>query len=642
MRKVLLAIGVSLYAVIANPLLAQEIDVAAIRQNVPIQRYVQVLTLAHKSELAEARRGGQPWKKPGEKARGFPIGVGDVWVSFTVKNSTRKKGQWMLECYPATIDYVDAYIVRPGGVEEFVAGDRLPARQWKVYNRSPAFPVDLAGGESAEVYVRLRVSAPFDASLELMDSEAFSRKAIRESVIFGLYFGGLFFLFVLSSVLYFLQRWRTFLFYSLYVATVGFLQAARCGLVAELAPWGGTWLANEGLVISGMIAMALSAAYSREFLNTRKNMPRVDLAFRILIAAILCAPVLFALEQETMLIALGRGSVPCLASLLLIAAVIAIRRKIYQAKFFCIGWGSFFAFTLAQIASSLGILPVGFLLRYGLMMGILVEATIFSLALALRVRESISFASKQRAELASYQKEMELVRVAQNRIFPAKVPRLSGLTIETRYLPYSAVGGDFYSYHILGEERIGILIADVAGHGLPAALDATMVHSAFVGAERHAAAPDKLLDSMNRYLVPLVEYRFVSADYVVLDMAKKQIISATAGHPAPLILRGNQVQSLDSMGYLLGFRAEIEFPTHTSVLQPGDRLILYTDGIYEWAKGQANEMGYDVFLKTIARCSTFTGQLFIDNLLSQMNLHGQPEDDVTLLVVDIESKVSKV
>ena len=138
------------------------------------------------------------------------------------------------------------------------------------------------------------------------------------------------------------------------------------------------------------------------------------------------------------------------------------------------------------------------------------------------------FANEER--LLAINKELEIARRIQFSILPQSVPALTGLDIAARYLPMSAVAGDFYDFLFIDEKRIGILIADVTGHGIPAALIASMLKVAFATQAHHANDPACVLTGLNRALCGKFEEHFVTAAYLFIDLENYLLRYSAAGH----------------------------------------------------------------------------------------------------------------
>src|SRR5271157_2548838 len=164
-------------------------------------------------------------------------------------------------------------------------------------------------------------------------------------------------------------------------------------------------------------------------------------------------------------------------------------------------------------------------------------------------------------QLLTIQKELETARQIQMSILPSEIPKIEGLDIAARYVPMSSVAGDFYDFIVVDEKHIGILIADVSGHGLPAALIASMLKFALAAQSSHAFDPARVLVGLNQSLCGKFKQHFVTAAYIFVDMEKNSIGYAGAGHP-PLLLwrtsRGNTSEVLQN-GLILGLFPEATY-----------------------------------------------------------------------------------
>ena len=202
-----------------------------------------------------------------------------------------------------------------------------------------------------------------------------------------------------------------------------------------------------------------------------------------------------------------------------------------------------------------------------------------------RVRTHLTLraTSQQLAQqLLAINNELEMARQIQLAILPRETPKIRGLDIAARYLPMSSVAGDFYDFIIVDEQHVGILIADVSGHGLPAALIASMLQVALTAQLAHASEPGRVLAGLNRALCGKFTNHFVTAAYVFVDMEKNSISYAGAGHPPLLLWRASTGSASEVMqnGLLLRPFSRRNLLCHCSCpWELGDKAILYTDGI---------------------------------------------------------------
>ncbi len=244
--------------------------------------------------------------------------------------------------------------------------------------------------------------------------------------------------------------------------------------------------------------------------------------------------------------------------------------------------------------------------------------------------------------LFAIQKELEIAEQIQASILPRDVPRRAGLEIAARYLPMSAVAGDFYDFLTFERNHLGILIADVTGHGVPAALIASMLKVAFASQSAHAHDPARVLTGLNQALCGKFEEHFVTAAYLYVDLDARIVRYAGAGHP-PLLFsnRANgNARPIEQNGLFLGMFPEAEYSAIEMQLQAGDRFVLYTDGLPESKNVTSEEFG-------IARCAQFiqshshlSSGALADDLLREIahwtaRAPGSvQEDDMTLVVLD--------
>jgi serine phosphatase RsbU (regulator of sigma subunit) len=208
----------------------------------------------------------------------------------------------------------------------------------------------------------------------------------------------------------------------------------------------------------------------------------------------------------------------------------------------------------------------------------------------------------------------------------------------------TSVAGDFYDFIEIDEKHIGILIADVSGHGLPSALIASMLQVALTAQAGHASDPAKVLLGLNHALCGKFTYNFVTAAYVYVDLEKNLMRYAGAGHPPVLQWRNStgQTAKLLENGLVLGMVEEATYDTLEFPLELGDRYVLYTDGVLEATNSAREEFGADRFMRFIENHKHLVADQFSETFLTELSRwsnqtaeQGQ-QDDITLLVIDFK------
>jgi sigma-B regulation protein RsbU (phosphoserine phosphatase) len=256
--------------------------------------------------------------------------------------------------------------------------------------------------------------------------------------------------------------------------------------------------------------------------------------------------------------------------------------------------------------------------------------------------------SAREESLVSIQKELEIAQRIQSSILPREVPQLAGIEIAARYLPMSAVAGDFYDFLPVDSQHLGVLVADVTGHGVPAALIASMLKVAFAGQAAHASDPACVLTGLNQALCGKFEEHFVTAAYLYIDLEAKILRYAGAGHPPILVSARSNAPSnaVEHNGLFLGMFPAAEYSYLEIPLHIGGRCLVYTDGLPESHNASDEEFGLARFKQFLDTNASLPASTLADKLLSQIAqwsnraLGHQQEDDMTLLVFDFTAQAS--
>ena len=246
--------------------------------------------------------------------------------------------------------------------------------------------------------------------------------------------------------------------------------------------------------------------------------------------------------------------------------------------------------------------------------------------------------------LVAINKELEIARSIQFGLLPSQDVTVPGLEIAAKYVPASSVAGDFYHFLIADEHSLGVLVADVSGHGVPAALLASMVKVAIHAQSEHVRDPAGVLAGLNSILCGNLQGQFVTAAYAFIDVAHRQLSYSAAGHPPLLLWRGREekVQSIEENGLMLGLFPGCEYKTLNCTFDACDRCLLYTDGLIEAPNPLEEEFGSERLQNFLASHALSSAAAFCDELMAQITSwrggkNGQSlPDDVTMVVIDFK------
>jgi sigma-B regulation protein RsbU (phosphoserine phosphatase) len=253
------------------------------------------------------------------------------------------------------------------------------------------------------------------------------------------------------------------------------------------------------------------------------------------------------------------------------------------------------------------------------------------------LRQEIEAGRARRRQDAAEQRELSEALRIQTRLLPQNVPQIDGWELAVSWQPASGVGGDCFDTIRFGDTRLALSIADVVGKGIPAALLMSNLQAAVRAFASEAVEPQALCHQVNRILCGnIAEGRFISFFYCVLDATAGVITYTNAGHYLPMLVRADgTVERLGAGGPVLGVLSEAEYEQASVTLGPGDRLVLYTDGLTEARDSADDEFGEDRLLAAAVEhrgCSAPALQARLTAAVAAFT-GGLQQDDATLIVL---------
>ena len=285
------------------------------------------------------------------------------------------------------------------------------------------------------------------------------------------------------------------------------------------------------------------------------------------------------------------------------------------------------------------LVPQSFFLK-----GSTVEQTAFLFFVCCMTWAALRRSSKTELEYNAIMHDLETARQIQLSILPQEMPLSSSFSVFSTYIPTTLIGGDFYAFHQVDDRHIGILVADVSGHGIPAALLASMVKVAFNSLGSLANQPSELLESMNNALTGQLNNEFITTAYLWFNFPDMTLKHASAGHPAPVLIRG--LKSLEMQvagkGVPIGILRDARYGESTVGLEAGDRVFIYTDGVTEVFDPLGELFGKTRLLPALAETGNTAGEQISDHLIGKVNAWSGKkkgkslDDDVTMIVLDVK------
>ncbi len=274
----------------------------------------------------------------------------------------------------------------------------------------------------------------------------------------------------------------------------------------------------------------------------------------------------------------------------------------------------------------------------------LLEAVATQTGLALEIGELARSLAKEETQRERIQRELEVAREVQERLFPQEFAAIEGISLAGRCRSAQGVGGDYYDLFLLDDGRIGIAIGDVSGKGISAALLMASLRASLRGMTLDA--PHDLtvtMQKVNRLVYEAsASNRYATFFFATYHPATRELIYVNAGHNAPFLVRPkngqSQVQRLETGGPVVGLLPSVFYEEQRVLLEPGDMLLTYTDGISEAMTIEYEEWGEDRMLAAAQTLPDGSAQAVLDHLFAEADRFtgkAPQHDDMTLLIMKL-------
>lgn len=252
------------------------------------------------------------------------------------------------------------------------------------------------------------------------------------------------------------------------------------------------------------------------------------------------------------------------------------------------------------------------------------------------LQQQVNIAREERRQRLLAEQEATLARETERGLLPREIPQMPGYEICGAWQPASTLGGDYFDARKLNEQILALSIADVSGKGTSAALLVSNLQAAVRASSAEDVSPAELCRDVNQLMRSnLGQDRFVTFFYALLDAPERQLTYCNAGHNAPVLVRASgSVERLHCGGLVLGLAVEAPYEQGTVRLDPGDRLLLFTDGLTEANSADGEEFGEERLIETALQNRGLSAKELEEKLLASAAAFSSSfTDDVTLVVV---------
>lgn len=517
-----------------------------------------------------------------------------IWIHFTVENRQNYSKTIYLEIDFPPLDDVEFYLVQDKReIAKLVSGDTISIDSRPFIGRNHIFPFRVTQNTThnslIDIYLRVESTSALTITPAFFTESQLNSHLNLENLIFGIFYGMILIMIVYSLGQFFVLHDRILIIYSTYITAIGcFLLVYNGHGFLYLYP-NRPELNNLLNPLSLSCSIFLSILFSNEYLDLKKTQPfwnKIHLGLATISAGSIVA--VFFLTTRTISIFLNIYLVAALCVIL----IVTIRGMLLQnlmAWFYFFSFSGFLMSGGLLVWNNLGFLEDAVNRIYTTQMAIAVEMLILGIGVSYRYRrlreekDQLSLSNKfQSQQLYQLNHELELAREIQIALLPDKMPDLAGIKIMADYEPTGKLGGDYYDFISGHNEEVGTLIADVTGHGTPAALFASLVRYTFQTYSPYIADPTGLCEGMNRSIYGRTGTYFLTAGYLYISTKLSIARYASCGHPALIFNKHDgTLQTIKGRGKAIGIFESNRPETIEVKIKSSDRFFLYTDGLEE-------------------------------------------------------------
>lgn len=270
----------------------------------------------------------------------------------------------------------------------------------------------------------------------------------------------------------------------------------------------------------------------------------------------------------------------------------------------------------------------------------LLQSVAMQTGLALENSQLTAAVANEVAQRERLNRELEIAREVQQRLFPQRSPAVAGLDYAGHCRPAQGVGGDYYDFIEVPDGHFGIAIGDISGKGIPAALLMASLQASLRG--QTISSPTDLaglMNNMNRLVFDASpSNRYATFFYGQYDPRTRMLTFVNGGHNSPMVFRGAEILRLEPGGPPVGLFAASRYTQSSICLEPGDILVAFTDGISEAMNHDDEEFGETGMMQVVRECPDFPSQLLLDRLFEAADAFaaGAPQhDDMTAVVIRV-------
>lgn len=575
------------------------------------------------------------------------------WVAFQLTNPYPSDRYILIENNTTITDRLELFEQTREGFRLVEAqGEAIPFSTRSIMSRQPAFRVLVPPG--THVYLlRLEAQNVIQLGLKVWDEQAFQRKNTLEMMTISLLLGFHLVIALYNFFLFVSFRDRMYLIYVAYVLSNVTYQTTAMGIMQYVnhALFGWETLDNRVMILSVDAVILTALIFSNLFLSLKTHLPQMARAM-ILCGFVSCTNIIINLFVSTQTAAIICLFNSITAVTLLISSGVYLCWKRYKpAYFFTLAWFFYLTGASANIFSLIGLIPAFEVSNWVQLYGGSFEIVLLSLAVGSRMSHVQTRLTRVLTEQKQIEKVVRSAQFMKRRDMESSLPEFLNYAYYTR--PAEHIGGDWVGMvNCAAEKKLYIYLGDVMGHGLSPALMSVIASGATRGAIHNSlgqAMHEKervlhIVKSINDALFDRCHEAdcFMSLALISLNWETGELTYVNAGHTPLLKISRQRTQSFVQPGSLIGMFREPSFRVQSIIMQPGESIFLYTDGLTE----NTSPGGKPLRLRAIHKTLETQGSLEdgLESLIQLMNSHWQDqpvEDDTTFFMLSLAEITTK-
>ena len=578
----------------------------------------------------------------------FGFTKSQFWIKLDLYNGSKVDNDYLVEIEFAGLDDVELLFKdKQNKIIQYKTGDSLIFNSRQVSHKNFLFPIKINPTESQTYYLRVKSQTTVTIPINIWNHKDFYIRDYKLLFLFGSFFGIISIMILFFHLLYYSFNDKSFLYYSIYILFSAIFLGTYYGFTFQYIVPNFPAVNSYILLFSAINTILFSLLFARDFLQIDSFHQNLNYLFKFFLYLGLILFVLFLFTNFSF----SAQSLSAYAIIWQIVSSIvtfylAIRKNLY-AMFYSFASILIVLFMTFSLLSNFNLYPRTTYTLYGFLFAYSFEIIIFSFGMGYKVqmirREKTEIEKKSnevREQLNSIQMEINTASRIHRTILPSGVPKIEGLDMYAVYIPSNTIGGDFSDFY-QKDNKLGIFIADVTGHGIPASLFASSVKYCFSKGVKYFIEPNKLLAYINSALYQKLGNQLLTASYAIIDSSAKTLSYSSCGHPPLLIWKSkeNKMIEIKPKGKMIGIQQDIQLEKVTMDLDLGDRILFYTDGLTECenSKGESYGDGFleEFFKKSNGIKTKSTSKLLLKDLSRFSGAKVRYQDDITYILIDV-------